>query len=115
MVVVTAGSAGPQKVLLISGKQSGLSPVGYSRPISVLLPPASPASSDSDSNNSSAGPPVRKRQRLTHLSTEEKALRRLVSLINPLVNIIHWGENQLLFKELPRGDTPKDNSPIYTI
>ncbi|TNN40356.1 X-box-binding protein 1 [Liparis tanakae] len=76
MVVVTAGSAGPHKVLLISGKQSGLSPVGYSRPISVLLPPASPESSDSDSNNSSAGPPVRKRQRLTHLSPEEKALRR---------------------------------------
>ncbi|XP_068422885.1 LOW QUALITY PROTEIN: X-box-binding protein 1 [Clinocottus analis] len=75
MVVVTAGSAGPHKVLLISGKQSGLSQVGYNRPISVLLPPSSPASSDSDSN-SSAGPPVRKRQRLTHLSPEEKALRR---------------------------------------
>uniref|UniRef100_A0A8C3A1D0 X-box-binding protein 1 n=1 Tax=Cyclopterus lumpus TaxID=8103 RepID=A0A8C3A1D0_CYCLU len=75
MVVVTAGSAGPHKVLLISGKQSGLSQVGYNRPISVILPPSSPASSDSDSN-SSAGPPVRKRQRLTHLSPEEKALRR---------------------------------------
>lgn len=82
MVVVTAGTGGTHKVLLISGKQtgsSGGSQPGYSRPISVVLPSsASPASSDSDSN-SSAGPPIRKRQRLTHLSPEEKALRRLVS------------------------------------
>nr|WBG67107.1 X-box binding protein 1 [Acanthopagrus schlegelii] len=79
MVVVTAGTGGTHKVLLISGKQtgsSGGSQPGYSRPISVVLPSsASPASSDSDSN-SSAGPPIRKRQRLTHLSPEEKALRR---------------------------------------
>ncbi|KAK9522186.1 hypothetical protein VZT92_018665 [Zoarces viviparus] len=70
MVVVTAGTAGPHKVLLISGKQTG-----YNRPISVVLPSSSPASSDSESN-CSAGPPIRKRQRLTHLSPEEKALRR---------------------------------------
>ncbi|XP_053277135.1 LOW QUALITY PROTEIN: X-box-binding protein 1 [Pleuronectes platessa] len=75
MVVVAAGTGATHKVLLISGKPSG-SAVGYSRPLSVVLPAlSSPASSDSESN-SSAGPPVRKRQRLTHLSPEEKALRR---------------------------------------
>lgn len=82
MVVVPSGTGGAHKVLLISGKQSGSSSgsqTGFSRPISVVLPSAaSQASSDSDSN-SSAGPPVRKRQRLTHLSPEEKALRRLVA------------------------------------
>lgn len=82
MVVVAAGAGGSHKVLLISGKQSGSSSgsqTAFSRPISVVLPSAaSQASSDSDSN-SSAGPPVRKRQRLTHLSPEEKALRRSVS------------------------------------
>ncbi|XP_062237411.1 LOW QUALITY PROTEIN: X-box-binding protein 1 [Platichthys flesus] len=75
MVVVAAGTGATHKVLLISGKPSG-STAGYSRPLSVVLPAlSSPASSDSESN-SSAGPPVRKRQRLTHLSPEEKALRR---------------------------------------
>lgn len=76
MVVVTGGS---HKVLLISGKQNGATAGqgGFnSRSISVVLPSSSnPGSSDSDSN-SSAGPPLRKRQRLTHLSPEEKALRR---------------------------------------
>ncbi|XP_053727755.1 LOW QUALITY PROTEIN: X-box-binding protein 1 [Synchiropus splendidus] len=75
MVVVAAGGA--HKVLLISGKQScsaGAQP-GFGRPISVVLPSSSQASSDSESSTS-AGPPVRKRQRLTHLSPEEKALRR---------------------------------------
>ncbi|XP_041644399.1 LOW QUALITY PROTEIN: X-box-binding protein 1 [Cheilinus undulatus] len=79
MVVVAAGTGGAHKLLLISGKQTGSSSgsqTGFSRPISVVLPSAaSQASSDSDSN-SSAGPPIRKRQRLTHLSPEEKALRR---------------------------------------
>ncbi|XP_029916639.1 LOW QUALITY PROTEIN: X-box-binding protein 1 [Myripristis murdjan] len=79
MVVVAAGTGGAHKVLLISGKQTGSSSgsaAGFSRPISVVLPSAAnQASSDSDSN-SSAGPPLRKRQRLTHLSPEEKALRR---------------------------------------
>ncbi|XP_041792745.1 LOW QUALITY PROTEIN: X-box-binding protein 1 [Chelmon rostratus] len=78
MVVVAAGTGGAHKVLLISGKQSGSggSQAGFSRPISVVLPSAaSQASSDSESN-SSVGPPIRKRQRLTHLSPEEKALRR---------------------------------------
>ncbi|KAF4112742.1 hypothetical protein G5714_005287 [Onychostoma macrolepis] len=64
MVVVTAGTGGAHKVLLISGKQS--------RSISVMIP--NQASSDSDSTVS--GAPLRKRQRLTHLSPEEKALRR---------------------------------------
>ncbi|KAF6716155.1 X-box-binding protein 1 [Oryzias melastigma] len=71
------GAVGAHKVLLISGKQagsSGGSQTAFSRPISVVLP-SSQVSSDSDSNTS-AGPPVRKRQRLTHLSPEEKALRR---------------------------------------
>lgn len=80
MVVVAAGTGGAHKVLLISGKQSGSSGgsqmAAFSRPISVVLP-ASQVSSDSDSNTS-VGPPLRKRQRLTHLSPEEKALRRLV-------------------------------------
>ncbi|CAK6959807.1 LOW QUALITY PROTEIN: X-box-binding protein 1 [Scomber scombrus] len=79
MVVVSAGTGGAHKVLLISGKQTGYSngsQPGFNRPISVVLPSvSSPASSDSESN-SSAGPPIRKRQRLTHLSPEEKALRR---------------------------------------
>nr|BAL14283.1 X-box binding protein 1 [Oryzias latipes] len=76
MVVVATGSGGAHKVLLISGKQagSGGSQTAFSRPISVVLP-SSQVSSDSDSNTS-VGQPVRKRQRLTHLSPEEKALRR---------------------------------------
>ncbi|XP_072243508.1 LOW QUALITY PROTEIN: X-box-binding protein 1 [Leuresthes tenuis] len=79
MVVVTAGTGGAHKVLLISGKQTGSSSgsqTAFTRPISVVLPStACQVSSDSDSNTS-VGPPVRKRQRLTHLSPEEKALRR---------------------------------------
>ncbi|XP_015459179.3 LOW QUALITY PROTEIN: X-box-binding protein 1 [Astyanax mexicanus] len=71
MVVVSAGPAGAHKVLLISGKQ-GSGPLG--RSVSVLLPPAAHPGSDSDC--SSTAPPLRKRQRLTHLSPEEKALRR---------------------------------------
>ncbi|XP_072521002.1 LOW QUALITY PROTEIN: X-box-binding protein 1 [Salminus brasiliensis] len=71
MVVVTAGAGGAHKVLLISGKQSSGS---LSRSVSVVLPPSAHQASDSDS--SVTGPPLRKRQRLTHLSPEEKALRR---------------------------------------
>ncbi|XP_056448998.1 X-box-binding protein 1 [Gadus chalcogrammus] len=90
MVVVTAGPGASHKVLLIAGKRTGSSeatqpgfrrpPVGFSRPLSAVLPPSassSPASSDSDSPSvGGGGPPMRKRQRLTHLSPEEKALRR---------------------------------------
>lgn len=83
VVVAAAGTGGAHKVLLISGKQTGSSngsQAGFNRPISVVLPSnGNQTSSDSDSNTS-GGPPVRKRQRLTHLSPEEKALRRLVSL-----------------------------------
>uniref|UniRef100_A0A8C9S8Q1 X-box-binding protein 1 n=1 Tax=Scleropages formosus TaxID=113540 RepID=A0A8C9S8Q1_SCLFO len=79
MVVVTAGPGGAHKILLISGKhtaQSGATEERFNRTLSVVLPPAggSQASSDSDSNGSGAAP--RKRQRLTHLSPEEKSLRR---------------------------------------
>ncbi|CAL8344660.1 unnamed protein product [Lota lota] len=79
MVVVTSGPGATHKVLLISGKRngsSGATQAGFNRPLSVVLPSnsSSPASSDSDST--SGGPPMRKRQRLTHLSPEEKALRR---------------------------------------
>ncbi|XP_061528605.1 LOW QUALITY PROTEIN: X-box-binding protein 1 [Phycodurus eques] len=70
MVVVAAASGGAHKLLLISGKQSS------GRPISVVLPSASSQASSDSESSSSAGPPVRKRQRLTHLSPEEKALRR---------------------------------------
>ncbi|XP_061625204.1 LOW QUALITY PROTEIN: X-box-binding protein 1 [Phyllopteryx taeniolatus] len=70
MVVVAAASGGAHKLLLISGKQSG------GRPISVVLPSASSQASSDSESSTSAGPPVRKRQRLTHLSPEEKALRR---------------------------------------
>uniref|UniRef100_A0A3Q3ICR0 X-box-binding protein 1 n=1 Tax=Monopterus albus TaxID=43700 RepID=A0A3Q3ICR0_MONAL len=79
MVVVTAGTGGTHKVILISGKHNGSSSgsqTAFTRPVSVVLPSvANQASSDSDSNTP-AGPPIRKRQRLTHLSPEEKALRR---------------------------------------
>jgi len=91
MVVVAAGPGASHKVLLIAGKRTGASgapqpgfsrpPAGFSRPLSTVLPPSassSPASSDSDSPSvgGGGGPPMRKRQRLTHLSPEEKALRR---------------------------------------
>ncbi|XP_042176703.1 LOW QUALITY PROTEIN: X-box-binding protein 1 [Oncorhynchus tshawytscha] len=74
MVVGTAG----HKVLLISGQQNGSSssPQGYSRSISVVLPSQNQANSSDSDSNSTTGPPLRKRQRLTHLSPEEKQLRR---------------------------------------
>ncbi|RXM94071.1 X-box-binding protein 1 [Acipenser ruthenus] len=77
MVVVGTGAGLAHKVLLISGKQAGTAAGaqgGFNRSISVVLPSASQVSSDSDSNGS--GQPLRKRQRLTHLSPEEKSLRR---------------------------------------
>ncbi|XP_041079500.1 uncharacterized protein LOC121297317 [Polyodon spathula] len=77
MVVVGTGAGLAHKVLLISGKQAGTAAGaqgGFNRSMSVVLPPASQVSSDSDSNGS--GQPLRKRQRLTHLSPEEKSLRR---------------------------------------
>ncbi|XP_048860624.1 X-box-binding protein 1-like [Brienomyrus brachyistius] len=78
MVVVTTGTGGAHKIYLISGKQSagsGAADGRFSRSVSVVLPsPGNQASSDTDSQGS--GPPQRKRQRLTHLSPEEKSLRR---------------------------------------
>uniref|UniRef100_A0A3B3QLW9 X-box-binding protein 1 n=1 Tax=Paramormyrops kingsleyae TaxID=1676925 RepID=A0A3B3QLW9_9TELE len=78
MVVVTTGTGGAHKIYLISGKQSagsGAADGRFSRSVSVVLPPSgNQASSDTDSQGS--GPPQRKRQRLTHLSPEEKSLRR---------------------------------------
>ncbi|XP_054628981.1 LOW QUALITY PROTEIN: X-box-binding protein 1 [Dunckerocampus dactyliophorus] len=77
MVVVAAATGGAHKLLLIPGKQSsGSSTASFGRPISVVLPSASSRASSDSESSSSAGPPVRKRQRLTHLSPEEKALRR---------------------------------------
>ncbi|XP_028680164.1 LOW QUALITY PROTEIN: X-box-binding protein 1 [Erpetoichthys calabaricus] len=76
MVVISSGAAGAHKVLLISGKQT-VTPSqqgSFTRSVSVMLPATPQAASDSDTNGS--GQPVRKRQRLTHLSPEEKALRR---------------------------------------
>ncbi|XP_038844452.1 LOW QUALITY PROTEIN: X-box-binding protein 1 [Salvelinus namaycush] len=74
MVVGTAG----HKVLLISGQQNGSSSStqGYSRSFSVVLPSQNQANSSDSDSNSTTGPPLRKRQRLTHLSPEEKQLRR---------------------------------------
>ncbi|KAL4609677.1 X-box binding protein 1B-like [Arapaima gigas] len=78
MVVVTTGPGSGHKIFLISGKhtaQPGATEGRFNRAVSVVLPPSgSQASSDSDSNGS--GAPPRKRQRLTHLSPEEKSLRR---------------------------------------
>ncbi|XP_078083105.1 X-box-binding protein 1 [Mustelus asterias] len=66
--MVAMNTAGSAKVLLIpGGKPSGLE---VSRHISVVYP------SQSDSSSAAAGHGHRKRQRLTHLSPEEKALRR---------------------------------------
>nr|XP_061803850.1 uncharacterized protein LOC133595220 [Nerophis lumbriciformis] len=66
MVVISAtASGGAHKLILIAGKQSNEGGCCFGRPVS-----------DTESSGSSAGPTVRKRQRLTHLSPEEKALRR---------------------------------------
>ncbi|XP_051888145.1 X-box-binding protein 1 [Pristis pectinata] len=70
MVAVTP--AGSAKVLLIpGGKQKGLE---VSRHVSVVYP--GQGGSLHDPSPASAGHTHRKRQRLTHLSPEEKALRR---------------------------------------
>ncbi|XP_048412334.1 X-box-binding protein 1 isoform X1 [Stegostoma tigrinum] len=73
--MVAMNSAGSAKVLLIpgGGKQNGLE---ISRHISVVYPPRSGSQHDSSPVQPAAGHVHRKRQRLTHLSPEEKALRR---------------------------------------
>ncbi|XP_048857434.1 LOW QUALITY PROTEIN: X-box-binding protein 1 [Brienomyrus brachyistius] len=77
MVVVAAGSGGAHRVLVISGKRAAVAPGGLgTRPVSVVLPSSSGSRTSSDSESNGSGPPLRKRQRLTHLSPEEKALRR---------------------------------------
>lgn len=79
MVVVASAqspAAGAPKVLLLSGQPAAAAaaagaPAG--RNVPLMLPGQRGASSEAESG----GPPLaRKRQRLTHLSPEEKALRR---------------------------------------
>ncbi|XP_043924253.1 X-box-binding protein 1 [Protopterus annectens] len=75
MVVVTTTATGAQKVLLISGKQAAgtMACASPRPPVPVVLPASqTPCSSP----ESSSGAPHRKRQRLTHLTPEEKAMRR---------------------------------------
>ncbi|CAK6440100.1 unnamed protein product [Pipistrellus nathusii] len=77
MVVVASAqspAAGAAKVLVLSGQPAAAAagaPAG--RPVPLMLPGQRAASAEAESG----GPPLaRKRQRLTHLSPEEKALRR---------------------------------------
>ncbi|GCB73880.1 hypothetical protein scyTo_0002962 [Scyliorhinus torazame] len=70
--MVAMNTAGSAKVLLIPGGKQQQSGLEVSRHISVVYPPQS----DSPSVPATAGHGHRKRQRLTHLSPEEKALRR---------------------------------------
>lgn len=77
MVVAPAQSpaAGAPKVLLLSGKPAAAAAAGApaGRALPLMLPGQRGASPEAESG----GPPqARKRQRLTHLSPEEKALRR---------------------------------------
>ncbi|XP_012586681.1 PREDICTED: LOW QUALITY PROTEIN: X-box-binding protein 1 [Condylura cristata] len=78
VVVATARSpaAGAPKVLLLSGKPAAAAaPAGA--PAGGTLPLMAPAQRGASPEAASEGPPqARKRQRLTHLSPEEKALRR---------------------------------------
>ncbi|XP_067911292.1 X-box-binding protein 1 [Heterodontus francisci] len=72
--MVAMNAAGSAKVLLIpGGKQNGLE---VSRHISVVYPTHSGLHPDSSSASAGSSHAHRKRQRLTHLSPEEKALRR---------------------------------------
>lgn len=78
MVVVASAqspAAGAPKVLLLSGQPAAAAAAGApgGRNVPLMLPGQRGASSEAESG----GPPLaRKRQRLTHLSPEEKALRR---------------------------------------
>ncbi|XP_015312823.3 LOW QUALITY PROTEIN: X-box-binding protein 1 [Macaca fascicularis] len=75
MVVVAAAPSpadGAPKVLLLSGQ-----PASAGAPAGQALPLMVPAQRGASPEAASGGPPqARKRQRLTHLSPEEKALRR---------------------------------------
>uniref|UniRef100_A0A287AY46 X-box-binding protein 1 n=1 Tax=Sus scrofa TaxID=9823 RepID=A0A287AY46_PIG len=78
MVVVAAAqspAAGAPKVLLLSGKPAAAAAAGA--PAGRALPIMVPGQRGASPEAASGGPPqTRKRQRLTHLSPEEKALRR---------------------------------------
>ncbi|NP_001258667.1 X-box-binding protein 1 isoform XBP1(S) [Sus scrofa] len=78
MVVVAAAqspTAGAPKVLLLSGKPAAAAAAGA--PAGRALPIMVPGQRGASPEAASGGPPqTRKRQRLTHLSPEEKALRR---------------------------------------
>ncbi|XP_077691339.1 LOW QUALITY PROTEIN: X-box-binding protein 1 [Eretmochelys imbricata] len=69
-MVALPGSAAP-RLLLIPGQAAEALGAAPSRPLSVALPAGGPRSPSPEPQ-----PPARKRQRLTHLSPEEKALRR---------------------------------------
>ncbi|XP_058137563.1 LOW QUALITY PROTEIN: X-box-binding protein 1 [Dasypus novemcinctus] len=76
MVVVAAApspAAGAPKVLLLSSKPAAAAPAPAGRALPLMVPGQRGASPEA----AGGGPPqARKRQRLTHLSPEEKALRR---------------------------------------
>ncbi|XP_038228972.1 LOW QUALITY PROTEIN: X-box-binding protein 1 [Dermochelys coriacea] len=69
-MVALHGSAAP-RLLLIPGQAAEPLGAAASRPLSVVLPAGGPRSPSPEPQQ-----PARKRQRLTHLSPEEKALRR---------------------------------------
>ncbi|XP_053862520.1 X-box-binding protein 1 [Malaclemys terrapin pileata] len=69
-MVALHGSATP-RLLLIPGQAAEPLGAAASRPLSVVLPAGGPRSPSPELQQ-----PARKRQRLTHLSPEEKALRR---------------------------------------
>ncbi|KAB1255752.1 X-box-binding protein 1 [Camelus dromedarius] len=81
MVVVAAAqspAAGAPKVLLLSGKPAAAAAAAAAgAPAGRALPIMVPGQRGASPEAASGGPPqTRKRQRLTHLSPEEKALRR---------------------------------------
>ncbi|XP_065425024.1 X-box-binding protein 1 isoform X3 [Chrysemys picta bellii] len=69
-MVALHGSAAP-RLLLIPGQAAEPLGAAVSRPLSMVLPAGGPRSPSPELQQ-----PARKRQRLTHLSPEEKALRR---------------------------------------
>ncbi|XP_024052683.2 LOW QUALITY PROTEIN: X-box-binding protein 1 [Terrapene carolina triunguis] len=69
-MVALHGSAAP-RLLLVPGQAAEPLGAAASRPLSVVLPAGGPRSPSPEPQQ-----PARKRQRLTHLSPEEKALRR---------------------------------------
>ncbi|XP_066226673.1 LOW QUALITY PROTEIN: X-box-binding protein 1 [Saccopteryx leptura] len=80
MVVVASAqspAAGAAKVLLLSGKPAAAAATAAGAPAGRNVPLMLPGQRGASPEAESGGPPqARKRQRLTHLSPEEKALRR---------------------------------------